>query len=308
MRKDKTYIEYKAGSSEIIAKIAEDNRDWAMSIAKSVARAWNLNWQTDGLDGGAYEALLFCAKRFDPTLGVPFRAYARRRIHEACTAEARESKDWQFDVAAHSKSGVVNLTESNMITGANHQGGANSTESVPGSVSIIAGNEEVVHEEREVSMKLFDIYPELREGMVLKTEEGSDDVNMRNAVRMLLASASLLSLLHESQEANNPDKALEASQVTSLLSELSSVHQNLLWDLYWHDYSLRALAEKWGVDELVIIREHQSLVEHLSKRLKSPVSSGKRPRKSELKVRPTLRPFAEKFKEAGREFPFRDKV
>ena len=258
MQRDKTYIKYKAGSSELIAKIAEDNRNWAMSIAKSVARAWNLNWQTDGLDGGAYEALLFCAKRFDPALGVPFRAYARKRIHEACTAEAKESKERQFGI---------------------------------------------VHDESEVSMKLFDIYPELREGMVLKMDKDSNDATMRHAVRMLLASASLLSLLRDAQEANNPDKALEASQVTSILSELNSVHQNLLWDLYWHDYSLRALAEKWGVDELVIIREHQTLVEYLSKRIKSHGQ-----RKVELKVRPSLRPFAEKFKESGREFPFRDKL
>ena len=269
MQKDSTYIKYKTGSGELIARIVEDNRGWAISIAKSVARAWNLDWQIDGLDGGAYEALLFCAKRFDPTLGVPFRAYARRRIHEACTAEARKSKDWQHETA-HNRD-----------------------------------NSGAQQEEREVSQKLFDIYPELREGMVVQTEEGNggDDASMRHAVRMLLASASLLSLVHDAEEASNPDKALEASQVISILADLSSVHQNLLWDLYWHDYSLRALAQRWGVDELVIIREHQTLVEYLSKRFKNPNQ-----RKAELKVRPTLRPFAEKFKQDDREFPFRDKL
>lgn len=72
-----------------------EHRGWAESIARSVARAWNMDWQLDGLDGAAMEALIFCARRFKPDLGVPFRGYARKRIHEASTEQARRSRGWR---------------------------------------------------------------------------------------------------------------------------------------------------------------------------------------------------------------------
>lgn len=71
-----------------------EHRGWAESIARSVARAWNLDWELDGLDGAAMEALIFCARRFQPKRGVPFKGYARKRIHEASTEVARKCKSW----------------------------------------------------------------------------------------------------------------------------------------------------------------------------------------------------------------------
>ena len=106
MSDDKEYSKYTPGSEEFIARLIEDHMGWATSIAKSVARAWNMDWQLDGLDGGAYEGLLFCARRFDPARGVPFRGYARRRIHEACTEEARKSKEWQRGTGSQSEEEV----------------------------------------------------------------------------------------------------------------------------------------------------------------------------------------------------------
>ncbi len=75
--------------------LALEHQGWAQSIARSVARAWNLDWELDGLDGAAMEALLFCARRFQPGRGVPFRGYARKRIHEASTEAARKSRGWK---------------------------------------------------------------------------------------------------------------------------------------------------------------------------------------------------------------------
>lgn len=72
-----------------------EHHGWAESIARSVARSWNLDWKLDGLDGAAMEALLFCSRRFKPKMGVPFRGYARKRIHEAATEAARRSKGWR---------------------------------------------------------------------------------------------------------------------------------------------------------------------------------------------------------------------
>jgi DNA-directed RNA polymerase specialized sigma subunit len=77
-----------------------EHQGWAESIARSVARAWNMDWQLDGLDGAAMEALIFCARRYQPNRGVPFKGYARRRIHEASTEAARKSKGWQRSLAA----------------------------------------------------------------------------------------------------------------------------------------------------------------------------------------------------------------
>ena len=39
----------------------QDHYGWAESIARAVARAWNLDWRLDGLDGAAMEALIFCS-------------------------------------------------------------------------------------------------------------------------------------------------------------------------------------------------------------------------------------------------------
>ena len=72
-----------------------EHHGWAESIARSVARSWNMDWRLDGLDGAAMEALIFCARRFQPGRGVPFRGYARKRIHEASTEAARRSRGWK---------------------------------------------------------------------------------------------------------------------------------------------------------------------------------------------------------------------
>jgi DNA-directed RNA polymerase specialized sigma subunit len=72
-----------------------EHQGWAESIARAVARAWSLDWRLDGLDGAALEALIFCSRRFNPKRGVPFRGYARRRIHEASTEAARRSRGWR---------------------------------------------------------------------------------------------------------------------------------------------------------------------------------------------------------------------
>lgn len=71
------------------------HKGWAESIAKNIARSWNLDWQQDGLDGAALEALMFCSRRYDPEFGVPFKSYARKRIHEASAEAARKSKGWR---------------------------------------------------------------------------------------------------------------------------------------------------------------------------------------------------------------------
>jgi RNA polymerase sigma factor (sigma-70 family) len=263
MKKDNTYIKYQVGSEPLVACIVADHRGWAVSIAKSIARSWNLDWQLDGIDGGAFEALLFCAKRYDPSIGVPFRAYARRRIHESCTMEAKASKSWQYNT----------------------------------------GNGEGINEseEREISFKLFSIYPELRDGGPLVTEhEGNSDLSLRATVKILLASATLISMAQETREQNSPDKALEIANILAVLANLGSIHQNILWYIYWHDYSLRQLAQEWGIDELVVIREHQTLIEYLSKQFQNVKGSPK----NMLKLRPKLRPLEQIIKNSGHELPF----
>src|SRR5262245_28432393 len=91
-------------SIEEADQLVLEHQGWAESIARSVARAWNMDWRLDGLDGAAMEALIFCARRFDPARGVPFRGYARKRIHEASTDAARKSRGWRKGLGTTSKS------------------------------------------------------------------------------------------------------------------------------------------------------------------------------------------------------------
>lgn len=134
-------------------QLALEHQGWAESIARSVARAWNMDWRLDGLDGAAMEALLFCARRFDPSRGIPFRGYARKRIHEASTDAARKSRGW--------KRGLQNPS-----------------------------SEE--HRARELSNELFNVFPELRSGELPMVEEGSDSGEVRGAIRQLLVGASII--------------------------------------------------------------------------------------------------------------------
>jgi DNA-directed RNA polymerase specialized sigma subunit len=122
-------------SEDQINDLVLENHGWTESIARSVARAWNMDWQLDGLDGAAMEALLFCARRYDPSRGVPFRAYARKRIHEASTEAARKTRSWQTGMA----------------------GGQTDTRA------------------REISAELLNVFPDLRSGEVPIFEDGGED-------------------------------------------------------------------------------------------------------------------------------------
>ncbi len=255
---DTTYQHFKAGSDELVAKLVEEHVGWAESIARSVARSWNMDWQLDGLDGGAFEALLFCARRFDPTIGVPFRAYARKRIHEGSTEEARKSKSWQRGVGA---------------------------------------NTQAEQDAREISARLFEVFPELREGL-LPPGDGEGEEAMRSSIRQLLAGASMLTAFQ--QGTDNPETALEYKQMLTMIAELEPVHQSIIWNIYWLGQSMRGLAEEWKLDELTIIREHREIIEHIFQRLSNPRS--RQPKK--LKIRPGLRPFALQLRKSNTKSPF----
>ncbi len=247
------------GSDALVSRLVEENMGWATSIAKAVARAWNMDWQLDGLDGGAYEALLFCSRRYDPARGVPFRAYARRRIHEASTQEARKSKSWQQGVGT---------------------------------------NSQAEQDAREISARLFDVFPELRDGL-LPIGDGDGDDSMRSSVRQMLAGASLIAAFREAG-VNNPESAVEYKQLLTVMSALDPVHQAIIWAVYWQGQSMRSLAEEWGLDDLSVIREHKQILEHLCIELEAGAKGKAKP----LKVRRGLRAIALQLKRNKDQGPF----
>jgi hypothetical protein len=212
--------------------LVTENLGWAESIARSVARSWNLDWQQDGLDGAAFEAILFCARRYEPGRGVPFRAYARRRIHEAATEAARKTKAW----------------------------GRGET----GTGTPLNKHEQ---EARELSSQLLNLYPELRDGEMPLIGEGGDDA--RSAIRGLLVSASLLAA-GSSAEDGFGEEALDAKRMVQAMVPLDVVHQEMMWKLYWEGTSMRGLADEWKVDELNIVREHKALLGFLQKVFSTP--------------------------------------
>ncbi|MCB0311393.1 MAG: hypothetical protein KDD42_09165 [Bdellovibrionales bacterium] len=202
------------------------HKGWAESIAKSVARAWNLDWQLDGLDGAALEALLFCARRFQPDRGVPFKGYARKRIHEAATEAARRSKGWRRGA-----------------------GTASRTERLA----------------REVSAELFNVFPELRAGQ-LPSFDGDDGGSQgtRIALQQMLIGASIIATRQGLADAL-PDDMLDFKRMLQTVATLEIIHQLLIWKVYWEGNSLRTVATAWETDELNVIREHKVLLEYLQK-------------------------------------------
>lgn len=256
MKESTDYSIYKKGDEKLIALLVEEHMGWATAIAKSVARAWKMDWQLDGLDGGAYEALLFCAGRYDPSQGVPFKGYARRRIHEASTEQARKSKLWQHGT-----------------------GGDNPEE----------------QEAREISAQLFEIFPELREGLLPKNAEDLEDA--RISIKQMLVSASIISAFNESGS-ENPEIAIDYKRLAEIISEFEPIHQHIVYELYWNGNSMRGIAAEWGIDDVSIVREHKGILEHLALQLET------RNNRKKLEVRRALQKAVVKLKKSGESAPF----
>lgn len=206
-------------------KLVLEHQGWAESIARSVARAWNMDWQLDGLDGAAMEALIFCSRRFDPSRGIPFRGYARKRIHEAASEAARKCKGWRR--GSSSKAAL---------------------------------------DAREVSVELLNVFPELRTGQISFSDEGGtdNDGEMRSAIRQLLIGADIIAS-KLSMEFAQPDELLEIKRLIEMLGSLDTVHQALMWKIYWDGDSMRSVATDWQIDELNVIREHKVILAYLLK-------------------------------------------
>ncbi len=205
-----------------------EHKGWCESIARAVARAWNLDWRLDGIDGAALEALIFCSRRFQPDRGVPFKGYSRKRIHEASTDSARKSRGWTRG------SGSVTRTE---------------------------------RLAREVSVELFNVFPELRGGQLPSMDgEDSGPSGMRIAIQQLLVGATIIAARQGLANAQ-PDEMMDFKRMLICMKPLEPVHQVLLWKIYWEGHSLRGVADAWNTDELNVIREHKVLLEYLQKAL-----------------------------------------
>ncbi len=262
MHVEKAESESQRLSEEEANNLVVEHHGWAESIARSVARAWNLDWRLDGLDGAAMEALIFCSRRFDPSRGIPFKGYARRRIHEASTDAARKSKGW-----------------------------ARASSNRP-AAEVKA---------RELSVELYGVFPELRDGQLpIYESSGNDDADARTAIRELLMGASLVATKEAIATGPLPDELMDYRRVVTVMASLEPVHQWLLYKVYWDGTSLRNVATEWETDGLNVMREHKVLMAYLQKSL----AQGK-PAPTP-KVRPGLKPLVTKFKTAKGKGPFTD--
>ncbi len=243
---------------------------WAESIARSVARAWSLDWKLDGIDGAAMEALIFCSRRFDPSMGVPFKGYSRRRIHEAATEQARKSRGWRRN-----------------------------------SSSLSAEQQRA----RELSLAVLDVFPELREGGLpgLESDDSgrrqfaqaahqvsaSYNVRCHEAVRQLVVGAALLSA-PECAVDGDQERTVDYKRTIRLMATLDPVHQFIIFQVYWEGKSLRQVASDWNTEGLNVIREHKTIIGYLTKCL-----ACNRQRVAKPKVRPGLQTIARTLPTAG---------
>jgi hypothetical protein len=186
-----------------------------------------MDWRLDGLDGAAMEALIFCSRRFDPTRGIPFRGYARKRIHEAATEAARKTKGW--------------------LRGSSGKASAEA-------------------KAREVSAELYGVFPELRDGYLPAQESGGgDDADCRSAIRELLIGASVIATKQAAATDPLPDELLDYRRMVTVMASLEPTHQWLLYRVYWDGISLRNVAVEWDTDGLNVMREHKVLLLFLQK-------------------------------------------
>lgn len=214
-------------SEEDANALVIEHQGWAESIARAVARGWNMDWRLDGLDGAAMEALIFCSRRFDPTRGIPFRGYARKRIHEAATDAARKTKGWSR--------GTPNTSSAEARA-------------------------------REVSAELYGVFPEIRDGHLPAQEGGGgDEQECRAAIRELLMGASIIATRQAISTDPQPDELLDYRKMVTVMASLEPVHQWLLYRVYWDGISLRNVASEWETDGLNVMREHKVLLVYLQK-------------------------------------------
>jgi len=75
--------------------LVERNVDWARQIARHVAGMLPTWFTEDDLIGAAEVALVQLAGKYEPSRGIPFRGYARRRVYGACfdSIRRREYKE-----------------------------------------------------------------------------------------------------------------------------------------------------------------------------------------------------------------------
>jgi DNA-directed RNA polymerase specialized sigma subunit len=214
-------------STEEADLLVLEHRNWAEGVARSVARAWNLDWQMDGLDGAAMEALIFCSRRFDPTRAIPFRGYARKRIHEASSEAARKSKGW--------------------VSRSSYEKGS------------------LEEKARELSLGILNIFPELRSGELPGGEDSGDfESNSRAGIRNLLLGATVAAAT-QNASSSSPEEVLDYKRIIEVLATLEPIHQEIMWQVYWEGESMRTVASSWETDELNVIREHKVILTHLSK-------------------------------------------
>jgi len=240
-------------------ELVVEHQGWAESIARSVARAWGMDWKLDGLDGAAMEALIFCARRFQPGRGVPFKGYARKRIHEASTEAARKSKGW--------RKGVSSKEEQR--------------------------SREVSAELLNIFPEL-----RIGELPYVEDIDPGSEGGMRAAIRQLLMGATLVAA-RQGMEGAGPDQLLDYKRLIEVIADLEPIHQHLLWKVYWEGVSLRSLASEWDTDGLNVIREHKAVIDYLHKNLslgkqfltKPKVRPGLRQMSQEMKTKEDFGPF-----------------
>ena len=203
-----------------------EHKAWAEGIARAVARAWKLDWKLDGMDGAAFEALIFCSRRYSPDRGVPFKSYSRKRVHESSTDAARASKGWKRGAGTNSR-----------------------TERLA----------------RAVSADLINIFPELKSGLLpMEQNSGETTQGQRIAIQQLLIGASIVTT-RQGIESATPSERLDYKRMVKKMVVLHAVHQDLIWKVYWEGTSLRKVAAGWNTDELNVIREHPVILKYLFK-------------------------------------------
>ncbi len=72
--------------------LATEHLDWARGIARHVATLLPTWFTADDLTGPVEIALVRLAASYDPARGIPFRAYASRRIYGACFDSVRRKE------------------------------------------------------------------------------------------------------------------------------------------------------------------------------------------------------------------------
>ncbi len=226
------------------ARLTRQQQAWVESYVdrvKQIARGVRARLRTLDLDefvSAGNEALVRVATRYDPTMGVPFQAYAYTRVRGAMIDAVRAANPTTRRIRRAARALALGqcVAEEAQAREARHHAGGLDTRSFAERFA------QAVEQVKQTSAAVIIANAEPER---LEQHAADDDMSAEELV----------------------GRAELRAQVQAALAELSPDERALITDLYMRERTMQALAHEQGVNKSTISRRHARVLAQLAERL-----------------------------------------